>query len=313
MTGDDFGSVFDTGAAPVFGASLASPAPAPQERLNEAPPPAPAAPAQPAAPIAEGLSPNYNRTVAQIESSGGASYGNGGGAYQFIPSTAKTLGYTQEQIRAMTPEQQDALNTKFTAGNTAALTKAGVPVNDFTAYVAHQQGGGGAAKLLTADPKASAVSVVGVDNANGNKSFFYNKDGSPKTVGDTLDAFRTRVATAAKAAGGNPDAIMSASSGAGAAKPKTVGEKIKGWLAAQSTGDVADVAPPGAPAKLGTAPAKPAEEPNDPSGGTMTAEQQAAHGIAAAPGTVSGVVRKGGQVYFQRYGKLFDAHGNLVG
>lgn len=311
MTDDDFGSVFTTGAAPVFGADVAQPsqeslaAPPPKERLNVASIPSePAAPAE-TAPAASGLSPHYNRAVAQIESSGGTQIGNGGGIYQFIPSTAKSLGYTQEQIRAMTPEQQDALNTKFTTQNTAPLAKAGIPVNDFTAYVAHQQGGGGAAKLLTADPNKSAVSIVGEDAANGNKPFFFNKDGSPKTVGQTLDAFRTHVANATKAAGGDPGPILSASNAA--TKPQTVGDKIKGWLAAQS----GTAAVPGVPAKPAAKVA--AEEPNDPSGGTLTAEQQAAQGVAKTPGTVSGIVRKGGQVYFQRYGKLFDAHGNLVG
>lgn len=322
MTGEAFGSAFDTGA-PSFAYPDAQPSvqfgiDAPQAPKAAAPLPAPievanspiAAPVQKPTAFLQGqtmpgepsgLSDNYHRAVAQIESSGGTQYGNGGGMYQFIPSTAKTLGYTQDQIRAMTPEQQTALNEKFTTQNTALLVKAGLPVNDTTAYLAHQQGAGGAVKLLQADPNVQAASVVGVDAAKGNKPFFYNADGSPKTVAQTLDKFQHYV-TSAGASGSVPAGVASSQPNApkADAQPKTIGERMKAWVAAQAQ---PTPAAPVDPAK----PQKPAAAADDPQ---QVAQQ---FQVSAPTSPLSGIVRSGGKVYFQRYGRTYDTSGNPVG
>lgn len=261
-------------------------------------PPAPAADAappptvQPPGPPTNGISPNYHRTVAGIESAGGTQYGNGGGMYQFIPSTAATLGYTQDQIRAMTPEQQTALNDRFTTQNTQALTKAGVPVNDVSAYVAHQQGVGGAKGLFTADPNARAADIVGAQNAQGNKPFFYAKDGTPLTVAQTLARFSAKV--------GQPYAPP------GAAQPPqqeaTVKGRLQQWISSYQVPQAASQQPA----------QQMSSEDREELEQRRQAEEQAPH-QAQQVAPISGVVRQGGKVYFQRYGGLYDTAGKKVG
>jgi hypothetical protein len=300
MTDDAFGSGFDQPitATDTPQAAVAPALPAPVD-VAPAPVVASAAPAQqsdflqggtmPGAAAPSGLSDNYHRAIGQIESSGGAAYGNGGGIYQFIPSTAKALGVTQDQIRAMTPEQQTALAERFTAQNTAALSKAGLPVNDTTAYLAHQQGPAGAVKLLQADPNAPAASVVGEAAAQGNKPFFYNADGSPKTVAQTLDTFRQKVTAAGGAGAPVAMAGRQAPTSAEPSKPMTTGERMKAWLAQQPV------------------PSQPAQQPE------KEEEPQHVAQLFGVGQPVSSVIHSGGKVFFQRYGRVFDTNGNQVG
>lgn len=270
-----------------------------------------AAPAAPPVGVG-GLSPTYNATVGQLESSGGKSYGNGGGIYQFMPGTAKAYGYTQDQIRGMSPEDQGKLNDRLTADNVKVLTARGVPVNDFSAYVAHQQGAGGAAKLFKADPNASAVDTVGKAAANGNKPFFYNEDGTPKTVAQSLDAFGQRVTKAGGAApsNGQPAHVAQTNKADDTPQP-TVRERIAAWISGRNdTANATAVAEE--PTKPEDAkPAKPEDEDD------LQARAQEAAGPQIAPyqpaPSHSGVVNKGGKVYFTRYGRTFDASGNMVG
>lgn len=272
--------------------------------VSDAPaPPDTQTPADDVNPFANtGLSPTYNQTVGHIESSNGKAYGNGGGIYQFMPGTAQGYGYTQEQVRAMSPEDQGKLNSRFTADNAKVLQARGVPVTDLSAYVAHQQGAGGAAKLFKADQNASAVDVVGKKNADGNKPYFYNDDGTPKTVAEALDVFRGRVT---KAGGVATAANAPAQTNKAADAPApTMRERVAAWI------DSRNAAPPSGEQ---SAPAK--TEPEDDDALRERAAEAAGPQITPYQPVQphSGVVNKNGQVYFQRYGRTFDASGKLVG
>ncbi|MEX0349849.1 MAG: hypothetical protein AB3N15_10545 [Paracoccaceae bacterium] len=101
-----------------------------------------------------------------IESGGNTNAQNpnssAGGAFQFIDSTAKQYGITDK-----TDLNQSATGAARLAADNAAHLR-GVLGREPTAaelYLAHQQGAGGAAKML-ANPNARAVDVVGRDAIN---------------------------------------------------------------------------------------------------------------------------------------------------
>ncbi len=100
------------------------------------------------------------RTV-QIESSGDPTIANASGHVglgQFSEETAKSVGITDRTD----PEQSIVGIQRLAAQNARALTKAlGRPPTDAELYLAHQQGGGGASKLLR-NPDAPAASIVGL-------------------------------------------------------------------------------------------------------------------------------------------------------
>jgi hypothetical protein len=279
----------DSGAAPAPDSVASAPA---------APAPQAAAPAPPANPL-DGLSPGYFNTVGQLESSGGTQVGNGGGKYQFMPGTAAQYGGSGE----------DAMR-RFTADNVNVLRKAGLPINDTTAYIAHQQGAGGASKLLHASPDAIAADVVGAKAAQGNKPFFYAKDGTPLTVAQSLDFFNSRVASAGgkgsvRPTPGAAPAVASGSVPAGAtaqAQPTTIKDRIAAWMKDRNARDEGQPAPQ-----------KAAPEDEDALRARLKDSELPAVATVPLGSPVSGVVRVHGQTLFQRYGKLFDAKGNLVG
>lgn len=288
------GENFDQGA---FGSAI-SPNDTPEAPPAVTPAPKEATPpvvASASPPLTSGLSPNYNDIVGQIESSGGTRVGNGGGKYQFMPATAKQYGGTD-----------DAAMGRLTSANVKALSGAGIPINDVTAYVAHQQGAGGAGKLLTAAPDAIAADVVGTKNAQGNKPFFYAKDGTPLTVAQSIDVFNQRV----RGAGSKAQAVT-ASAAPGAApevktaeaeQPKTVKERLRAWVNEYVT-----------PNNGQQQTAQAAPESDDDARERLKADEQAPVATVPLGAPTSGVVRSGGKVLFQRYGRTFDAHGNLVG
>lgn len=81
------------------------------------------------------------------------------GQYGFIDSTRASLGLSQNPTRA----EEDAAIRKFTEANRAGLRSAlGRDPTPGELYLAHQQGLGGAVKLLQ-NPNAPAVTVVGAD------------------------------------------------------------------------------------------------------------------------------------------------------
>lgn len=110
---------------------------------------------------AYGLDPDIMVTLADIETGGTfnpKAYNKSGasGLFQFMPGTAEQYGLA-DPFDAVT--NTDAA-MRLTRDNARALERAGIPVNAGTIYLAHQQGAGGATKLLT-NPNARAEDIVG--------------------------------------------------------------------------------------------------------------------------------------------------------
>lgn len=114
-------------------------------------------------------------SVVQNESSGNASAKNPNssalGPSQFINSTwLATLAKHRPDLTG-TPDQLLALRTDpklsaemtaaYAADNAGILSKAGLPVNDGTKYLAHFAGPQGAVGILNADPSTPARSILG--------------------------------------------------------------------------------------------------------------------------------------------------------
>ena len=121
-----------------------------------------------------------------------ASTSSAGGLFQFTGSTwEKTLGdYGAKYGLAPGTSKFDAranalMAAEFTKQNGQLLEAAGNPVNDGTLYLAHFAGAGGANRLLKADPSARAADLL-PDAAAANRSIFFGKDGSARSVGDVV-------------------------------------------------------------------------------------------------------------------------------
>lgn len=133
-----------------------------------------AAPAQAAAPAAllprfaqaeaqYGLPPTYLSQTAAIESRFDPNAQNpnssAGGLFQFVDSTAKQYGLSNK----FDPVAATDAAARLAADNAKVLTRSlGRAPTAGELYLAHQQGGGGAAKLLS-NPNARAVDIVGLD------------------------------------------------------------------------------------------------------------------------------------------------------
>lgn len=104
---------------------------------------------------------NYLQTVSLVESGGdpNAINPNSGaaGKYQFIPSTAKAYGLSDPTD----PVQAENAMQRFTADNARTLaSRLGREPSPSELYLAHQQGAGGALKLL-GNPDKPAAQIVG--------------------------------------------------------------------------------------------------------------------------------------------------------
>lgn len=110
-----------------------------------------------------GVDPNALQRIAWLESSGGRNVQNpnssAGGPFQFIDSTARQYGLTD---RYDINQSADAA-ARLTRDNAGHLRRVlGREPTPGELYLAHQQGAGGASKLLS-NPNARAVDVVGAD------------------------------------------------------------------------------------------------------------------------------------------------------
>lgn len=108
-----------------------------------------------------GLPEGYLPRVAQIESSNNPNAQNpnssAGGLFQFIDSTARNYGLTNK----FDPAAATDAAARLAVDNKNVLTQAlGREPTAGELYLAHQQGAGGASKLL-ANPNARAVDIVG--------------------------------------------------------------------------------------------------------------------------------------------------------
>jgi len=112
---------------------------------------------------AYGVDPEALLTIAWIESRGNPNAKNpnssAGGLFQFIDSTARGYGLQNK----FDPAQSADAAARLTRDNSAALEQVlGRKPTTGELYLAHQQGSGGAIKLLS-NPNAKAVDVVGAD------------------------------------------------------------------------------------------------------------------------------------------------------
>jgi hypothetical protein len=119
----------------------------------------------------EGVDATTLRTIAQIESGGNPKARNptssAGGLFQFIDSTAASMGLADK----FDPYQAARAAARLAKHNAAGLRKVlGRDASPGELYLAHQQGLGGAAKLLR-NPDAPATKIVGGDavRLNGGK------------------------------------------------------------------------------------------------------------------------------------------------
>jgi hypothetical protein len=108
---------------------------------------------------------DYFAKLAQVESGGNPLARNPNssakGMFQFVDSTAKQYGITAPFGTPEYAKQEIEAVQKFTMDNKAQLAKAlGREPTQGELYLAHQQGAGGAAKILT-NPSARAIDLVG--------------------------------------------------------------------------------------------------------------------------------------------------------
>lgn len=125
-----------------------------------------------------GLPEGYLARTAQIESGGNPNAQNpnssAGGMFQFIDSTAQQYGLTDKTD----PHASARAAAQLAADNAGHLRQVlGREPTAGELYLAHQQGAGGAAKLLS-NPNASAASVVG------NQAVSLNGGNANMTAGD---------------------------------------------------------------------------------------------------------------------------------
>ena len=152
-----------TAAAPAMapqGGGQAAPVPPPQDGVRASPDMLRMIEEQNAQ---AGLPPGYLTRTAQIESGMNPSAKNPNssatGLFQFIDSTRKQYG----GFDPMDPAASTQAAARLASDNRAALVKAlGREPNAGELYLAHQQGAGGASKLL-ANPNARAVDLLGAN------------------------------------------------------------------------------------------------------------------------------------------------------
>lgn len=134
---------------------------------------------------AHGVDPNYLARLAQIESGMDPQAANpkssARGLFQFINSTARQYGLADP----LDPSQSADAAARLTLDNKKVLQQGlGREPTPGELYLAHQQGGAGALKLLT-NPDARAVDIVGQDaiRLNGGSPDMTARDFASKWVG----------------------------------------------------------------------------------------------------------------------------------
>lgn len=143
-----------------------------------------------------GVPESYMRTMAWIESKGDptakAPSSSASGIYQFINSTAKLYGIAGRQFDQKANVDAGA---RLALDNLRGLRKRlGREPTPAELYLAHQQGLGGAAKLLS-DPNAPVTKFLS------NAAVVNNGGSTSMTAGQFVDVWRQKYAAAAKKAG----------------------------------------------------------------------------------------------------------------
>jgi hypothetical protein len=126
------------------------------------------------------------------------------GLYQFVDATWNDMlrkygnQYPELSKGPMDPLASAIAGALYIKENSKVLEKAGIPVNATNLYALHFLGAGGGPKLLKSDPTAIAADIL-PSAAGSNKNVFYNKDGSPKTVGEVIEFLYGKVGSYASA------------------------------------------------------------------------------------------------------------------
>ena len=159
---------------------------------------------------ARGVDPSYMTRLAMVESGGNVNAANPNssarGPFQFINSTAKQYGLTNPSDPAASADAAARLTLDNKAALTAALGRDPTPGE---LYLAHQQGAGGASKIL-GNPNAPIESVVGAEAArlNGAKPGMTAGQFAEKWTGKFADVGGAPAAAPAAPSGVNPKLIQ---------------------------------------------------------------------------------------------------------
>ena len=152
-------------------------------------------PARPSPALAEttqALPADYFPLLAQIESGNQpyikASSSSASGLYQFVKSTWEAEGgvWGTDMTKAFgglrpSPDEQLARAKTFTGKNAVFLRRKNIPINKASLYAAHFLGAVTAAKVIGADPSASAEALAGPAATAANPTILRGK-----TVGQFL-------------------------------------------------------------------------------------------------------------------------------
>ena len=109
----------------------------------------------------------YVNSIIGIESGHKANAHNASGAagvFQFMPSTAKQYKLTN----AYDPNESLRAYKQLTKDNIRQMKRMGIPINPTTIYIAHQQGVGGLAKIMTALRTGSELTGATLRNVKNN-------------------------------------------------------------------------------------------------------------------------------------------------
>jgi hypothetical protein len=167
---------------------------------------------------------------------------------KFVGTPAQKKAFLDLRYQA---DISNFVGASFTARNNRMLAASGIAATGGNAYLAHFLGIGGAKKLLSADPNAAAVDVVGRDAANANKSIFFDKSGRAKTVreiaqwaADKVGKHRAQVLAMDAKLGGNDFHMASTEPSAANSNIKVASSMGKARAAKASTASMAPVKEP---------------------------------------------------------------------
>lgn len=149
-------------------------------------------------------SPDYYRNLGAAESGGDpeaqSSTSSAYGPYQFTSGTWNSLisqhpelGLTERD--RYSPQAQAKAIQAFTADNQAILRAKGIPLTDTNTYMAHFLGPSGGAKFVNAysqNPDTPVTAAVSPAALAANREAFYNKNGTPKTVGEVYSNYNKK-------------------------------------------------------------------------------------------------------------------------
>ena len=188
-----------------------------------------------------GVDPILLAAIGAIESafnpSAKAPTSSASGLFQFINSTWQTMlrkygpKYDIPPNTPQTDPRASALmGAEFIKENVAALKGVKSDITPTDVYLAHFLGAGGARQLLKADPGTDAVALM-PGPAAANRSIFFNRDGSHRTVKEVYAEIGRRVQLGLKQTGVTSGAADVASAPVGMGAGKTPGASaISGTL-----------------------------------------------------------------------------------